>query len=313
LWRRDLPTPPVGATPRIAHIYLPIDTRLRAGSGRLIAVDFDTDDDGYPTPEDAALTGWTSTPGVNAHVLSVTMWAVIALVVVACASCSSGSKRTGESAASALHAAARQTLAISSADVHGDMTVDDSPEVALTGTVDFAHRRAAIRVAPAIEGASWPTFEVRYVDGWSYIQIDPGVRRPPTVSPKAQWIAYRGRPPRVVPVPDITIPPAFPVEAVQWVLDLHVADARFVDSASTDPRRVAARFAEASHRGTDYTYSIDRRGRIVAVSTDKDHGGDNLTYVYTDRPVPIVAPTDHVQRVPSGAELYPTTTTTSDA
>ena len=39
----------------------------------LIIVDLDDDDDGYPTPEDAALSGWTSTPGANAHVVSVRM------------------------------------------------------------------------------------------------------------------------------------------------------------------------------------------------------------------------------------------------
>jgi hypothetical protein len=42
----------------------------------------DFDDEGYATPEEAALSGWESTPAANAYVVSVTLHGDSAEVIV---------------------------------------------------------------------------------------------------------------------------------------------------------------------------------------------------------------------------------------
>jgi hypothetical protein len=40
------------------------------------------EDDGYTTPEEAALSGWTSTPTANAHVVSIKMHGELSAEVI---------------------------------------------------------------------------------------------------------------------------------------------------------------------------------------------------------------------------------------
>lgn len=190
------------------------------------------------------------------------------------------------------------------------MTVQGQDQVVVSGVVDFAHRSDSFTLTPARGAGSYPPYEARFVDGWSYIEIDAAVRRPPTLRADAKWIAFRDKR-GLLPVPDRALPPGVVIDTIGLPLTQPYAEARFLDGPGSGPRRVSLRFRRGVYSGEDYTYSIDANGRIVVVSTlnAADGQGTVLAFVYGPIQRSTVAPSDGVQRLAPGENLYPTPTT----
>jgi len=154
---------------------------------------------------------------------------------------------------------------------------------------------------------------VRLVDGWTYIEIDAAVDRPPTLHPGTAWVAFHQRPTVTIPVPDRALPPQYPIDAVNFPLAQPMLNAHFLDPAGTIPRRVSVRFAKGEQSGSVFTFSIDAEQRIVEVlSTDvsgRSGQGTSLKFAYRPDKREIVAPTTGVQTVGPHEQLYPTPTT----
>jgi hypothetical protein len=187
----------------------------------------------------------------------------------------------------------------------------DTEDPVFHGSVDLPKSRTSITIAAGPgSGSSYPPFEIRYVDGWSYIQIDAALRRPPTLRPDAQWVAYR-KPHGLLPIPTRSIPPAYPVRTLQWLLTRPISHAKFADPPTAHPRRVTAQFA-GKERSLTYTYSIDRSGRItmVVLYDAPDRASTKLAFAYTKTAPQITAPNAHVQPLAPNESLYPSTTTT---
>ncbi len=183
-----------------------------------------------------------------------------------------------------------------------------------SGAVDFANRKDSISISPAPGVGSYPPFDVRFVGGRSYIEIDAAVKRPPTLHPSTRWIEFDQNP-GVIPVPDRAMPPRVPIDTVGLPLAQPMIDARFLDAAARDPRRVSVRFAKGPYSGPTRVYSIDSHGLIVAVEDmdSTDAQGLTLALDYGPTSVKIAAPVAGVQRVGNGENLYPTPTTAPTA
>ena len=194
------------------------------------------------------------------------------------------------------------------------MTQDGQQVVLLSGTVDFARRRDSISLSPGPGMNTYPPFEVRFVGGWTYIEIDEAVRRPPTLHPGTAWIAFHQRPAVVLPVPDRALPPQVPIDVINLPLTQPMVDARFIDGPEAEPERVSVRFAKGEYSGIGYTYSIDADQHIVRVSGQDvargGGGGSTLEFAYGPRAGQIAAPSTGVQRIAPGETLYPQPTTT---
>jgi hypothetical protein len=193
---------------------------------------------------------------------------------------------------------------------------DTGPLVTLNGSVDFRRRTVALTTASARHPAPYPPFESRYIDGWQYLQIDPAVSRPATVRPNVRWIAFQGRP-GLLPVPDRTLNPMFPLEILDDVASGSIASARVVDAGHDQPTRIQFRRPRADTSSTtDYTATIGADGRIDEISstTRFRQGGathsqtTQLTLTWTaDPPRGAAPPSDQVQRLAPGENLYPST------
>ncbi|MDQ1478162.1 MAG: hypothetical protein QOE62_3391 [Actinomycetota bacterium] len=193
------------------------------------------------------------------------------------------------------------------------MTQDGKPLVDLSGTIDFTRQRDSITLSPSAGQKSYPPYEVRYVDGWSYIQIDTGaVRRPPSLRSGTRWIAFHQLP-SVIPVPDRAMPPGVPIDVMNLPLTQPMVNAHYVDPPGTTPRRVSVRFSRGPYSVLGLTYSIDTTGHIAAVSSldvaRGGGGGNTLTFAYGPDTTNIVAPSTGVQTLKPGENLYPVPTT----
>ena len=182
-----------------------------------------------------------------------------------------------------------------------------------SGVIDFAERRDSITMRPAPGVKSYQPYEVRFVDGWSYIEIDRSLHRPPIVRADATWIAFQGiGPANGLPVPNETLGPVSPLDTIWLPLTEPMVNAHFIDAPGTDPRRVSVRFGRGAYSGYVFTYSIDSNQRIVAVSNlnhSYEDFGTTLVFVYGAQAAKIVAPSRGVQRLTPGVNLYPTPTT----
>jgi len=221
---------------------------------------------------------------------------IVMVVALATASCSADNDRPTEPIA-ALREAARHSLAAPSADLQGVMTVGRGREVVtFNGLVDLPRHRTRITIAPGRYGGKYPPYEIRYVDGWNYVEIDPAVRRPATLRPDAQWVASRTTH-GTLPILDRAIPPALPVNALRWPLDRRITRTDLVSPPARGRWTVTVRFAGKDSR-TAYTYVIDR-GHItsVAVYDAPYQQGAKLWFTYTTATPSISAPSAHVQRL----------------
>lgn len=187
-----------------------------------------------------------------------------------------------------------RSLASPAATYRGTMTAGGRDLVVLAGSVDFARRRTDTIVSPADGALTYPFYEIRFVDGWNYIQITT-LRRPAEIHADTQWVAYQRRP-QVVPIPDRVIPPALPIEVLEWPRTQPIAAARFVGSSSGPATKVAIRFRDAQFKNSEDTYTIGDDGTIEAVSIiDGNDQGVALIYDYTKSSDGITAPAAHVQ------------------
>jgi hypothetical protein len=236
----------------------------------------------------------------------------IALLAIVLASCSSAHKSAPIDAAATLMAASTQSGMASFATLRGAMTAGGKDQVVVSGEVDFKDREAILTLAPSPGVGTYPPYEARFVDGWSYVEIDPAVRRPPTVRADARWIAFHEKP-AYLPVPDRSLPPELPISLIGLPRTQPAMSAQFIDPPGTDPRRLSARFGRGIYSSSDFTYGIDRSGRIVSVSdvVRSDEQGSTFTFVYGTGVANVVAPSGEVQRLTAGENLYPTPTTAS--
>lgn len=232
--------------------------------------------------------------------------AVTILVLIAGA-CASGN--TGPSdPQSVLQRAARRSLAEPSAMIRGKLGRESSDVVSMSGAVDFRNRRTSVEHM-SMTGLADPPFEVRFVQDWNYVEIDPQVQRPPTLNAGARWVAYKGRP-GTVPVPDRALPPSTPIEIIEWARDKRIAESRLTEEPDGSTR-IAVTFADSpEQQGTTFTYTIDRAGRISAITTlGQNRQTVSLSYVYGNPEIEITEPVDGVQRLGVDETLYPTATT----
>ena len=241
-------------------------------------------------------------------------WLSLGLLVILSAACSSSHATAVTDPGSALKAAARRSTASPSATFRGAMNDYAKPRVSLSGAVDFAGRKDSITLVPVRGAGTYPPYEVRFVNGWSYVEIDRSVRRPPTLRATTTWIAFRGYV-RVLPVPDRSIPPEILIDVMNLPLTQPMVNPQFIDPPGSNPRRVSVRFARGSYSAEAFTYSIDTDGEIVAFSgNDVASGGGRpgfaLTFTYGSGRGNIVAPSSGVQTLKPGENLYPTPTTT---
>lgn len=238
---------------------------------------------------------------------------LVVVLALAAASCSSSHKSTSSDPLAALRAAAKKSLATSSATFHGVMAAGGDEQVVVTGAVDFVHRTDSIKLSPARDAGTYPPYESRFVDGWNYVEIDSAVRRPPTVRANAKWIAFQQALVRL-PVPDRTLRPQYPLDAIALLLTQPSAEAHFVARVGTEPRRASVRFRQGKYSNAAYTYAIDGNGRIVSVSElDQYDQSVTLAFLYGPGRADVVAPTRGVQRLTPGENLYPTPTSAPTA
>jgi hypothetical protein len=178
--------------------------------------------------------------------------------------------------------------------------------VLFEGDMDISGRRVAITFRPAPNSAfAYAPFEIRLVDGVTYLELAKGVRRPAVVEPGSRWIAYTTVP-GGVPVPIEAVPPAWPLNALQLPIDKPMAGVAFVDPPSRNPMRIAVRFANTEPT-TEFTYSMGTDGRILSVTShQKNQQITTVDYTYDNVPVSITVPSEGVQRIAPGATLYPT-------
>jgi hypothetical protein len=196
------------------------------------------------------------------------------------------------------------------------MTADGKRVVVVSGSIDLANRRDSITIGPAPGVKAYPPFRVRFVDGWTYIEIDAAVERPPTLRADARWIAFR-KSTGLLPVPDRALPPAEPIDAINLPLSQQMVNAQFIDPPGSSPRRVTVRFARGEYSALSFTYAIDASGRIVGeTSRNVARGGASghaLTFIYGPLDGTIGAPSTGVQILAPNENLYPSPTTANDA
>jgi hypothetical protein len=235
---------------------------------------------------------------------------VIALVV---AGCSGGHSSASDDPLAAARAAADRSL-ISRATFDGRMTAEGQALIELRGAVDFSRLQSVVTVTDARAPEAFVPFEERFIDNWSYLEISPSVKRPPTVAPGTRWIAFQGGETNpILPIPDRAMPPAVPIDALRFLSRLPVADARFLQPRDDGLTRVEVRYRDAAHRGP-YTYTIGSDGRVAQVTVDGKQDQDlTLDFEYIERQPAISEPVDGVQRLEHGEQLYPAPSTTSPA
>jgi hypothetical protein len=247
--------------------------------------------------------------------LSVVVCATVALTACADHHMTGAQRRNPTSttgwadALTALRAAARSSQAAPSAAFRGGNFANDLGIIAYTGKVNFRSHRTAVtmRSAPA-EPLRIPPYEIRYVDGVTYIQISPIVRRAPAISSDARWVSFTTAPTCGTPIPLQGLRATFPITALQWLLDEPVTRAAYIDGPEANPRRARVVFRKIE-RGSRVVYGIDGTGRVSSVSiTDSANRGTRLTYTYTKAGASITSPSVDVQRLHPGANLCRATT-----
>jgi hypothetical protein len=235
---------------------------------------------------------------------------VIALtpVIAACASQSShaGTPPTSTTrpidARAALEDAAKASLAASTASINGSTGgPDGGPVVVFSGAADVQGRRVALTFKPAPHTiVPYSPYEIRLVDGVTYLELAKGVQPPAAVPPGTRWLAYTTLPGNV-PIPLEAVPPSGLLNALRWPVDQPIVSAAFINPSSSQARRILIRFADVD-RATNYTYSIGSDGRIASVTAldTKSQQDTTAHYAYDGALTPITAPSVGVHRIASG-------------
>ena len=247
--------------------------------------------------------------GVGHHALVKGLALTVLLVVLT--ACAASHQQVASDPLAVLKRAAQRSVATSSATLTGAMFNEGKQVVLMSGAIDFHQHGDSITLKPGPAAGSYPPYEARFVNGWSYVQIDSAVQRPSTVRSGTAWIAFQKWPGNL-PVPDRSLPPRFPIDALNLPVTQPKIAAYFVDPTGTVPRRVSVRFLNGEYSESNYTYSIDGRGLIVALALSDPTTGHRLqTFDFTYGPSTpvIVAPTRGVQRLAPGERLYPPKTT----
>jgi hypothetical protein len=194
------------------------------------------------------------------------------------------------------------------------MTQDGKPLVNLSGVVDLADRSDSITLSAGPGQKSYPPYEVRFVDGWNYVELDSGVPLPPTLRSGTRWVRFRQLPGEL-PVPDRAMPPVVPIDDVNLPLTRPMIDAHYVNGPGIHPTQISVRFGRGPYSALGFTYSIDAGGRIVGVtSSDLARGGGggiNVRLAYWPNSTAIVPPSTAVETLAPGENLYPSPTTAS--
>src|SRR5262249_3592882 len=140
-----------------------------------------------------------------------------------------------------LKVAARQSVDASTATLHGSITQDGKPLVNLDGAVDLAARSDSITLSAAPGQKRYKPYEARFVDGWNYVEIDPGVPFPPSLPSGTRWVRFR-QPPGLLPVPDRATPPVVPIDVINLPLTQPMIDAHYVNGPGIHPTQISVRF-----------------------------------------------------------------------
>jgi hypothetical protein len=194
------------------------------------------------------------------------------------------------------------------------MTQDGKPVVNLSGVVDLGSRDDSITLSAAFGQKRYRPYEVRFVDGWNYVEIEPGVSLPPGLPTGTRWVRFRQLP-GVLPVPDRAMPPIVPIDVINLPLTQPMSDAHYVDGPGIHPTQVSVRFGRGPYSAQGFTYSIDGSGRVAAVTSNDvargGGGGSTFTLTYGPSSAVIVSPSTAVQTLVPGENLYATPTTAS--
>jgi len=197
------------------------------------------------------------------------------------------------------------------------MYATSGPVVELAGFASLRDRDLSLTTsAAALVLNPYPPYESRVVDGWSYIEIDSAVTRPAALRSNANWVAFQGRP-GSLPVPDRTLDPTFLFEFFDHLTATPIVDAQYIGPKAVRGRQVRFRLPEfdVAPIKTEYTVTIGPDDRIDEIeSTLVGESGPNSDLTLTWRtPLPPISapPSDEVQILTPGQNLYPATTTTT--
>ena len=206
--------------------------------------------------------------------------------------------------------------------VHIGMDADGDDQAVLDGHIDLSSEQAEYHTSDAHQPPRYPPFASRCVGGWSYVEIDPAVLRPPQLRSTARWVAVQGHPaiyPRI-PIPDRTTPPC---QANEMITQLRTGDfthAAFVKNAPngrTQIRFTLPRLAKSAG-SVSCVATIDGHGVLVSIAL-VDHfvangiagtQGTTLRFTWVHSvPAVTAPPASVVYRLAPGEDLYPPTPT----
>jgi hypothetical protein len=242
----------------------------------------------------------------------------LAMLAVACASggsSGSGSTPSTTSTTAAVvdaQAAAENTLQSRGASIHASANNGGRSQ----GTIAFRERTVSLKSFPPA-GIRASSYRSRFVGGWNYVQIAPGVRRPRALQPDANWIAfqdtYAGG---VLPVPFSSIRGDFVFRILDAMKAGRISGARRIGPTSGETTQllftVPTPVAQKDVRSNIVKVSIDPEGRVIGIRwvtrfRDGSSQVSNVTLAFVDS-VPSIEPppSDRTQRL---APYEPTPTT----
>jgi hypothetical protein len=200
--------------------------------------------------------------------------------------------------------------------IAGTMYDSLGPVVHLDGWLNLRARAVSLRTSSARLLESYPPYESRAVDGWSYIEVDAAVTRPASIRSDVNWVAFQGRP-GLLPVPDRTLDTTYLFEFFEHLTATPIVDAQYVGPSGVRGRQVRFRlpaFDVAPYK-SEYTVTIGPDDRIDEIESSRvgaNGPNSDLTLTWTTALPRITAPpSDEVQILTPGENLYPSTTTTT--
>ncbi len=238
----------------------------------------------------------------------------VALVTVGCAS-----QRFSVSPVDQLRSAAKRASSAEGAALRGSLSESGTDLVTFTGVIEPRARDASIVTSDAKDPATYPPFETRFVSGSTYVAIGSAVARPERLNPSANWVAFAGaRTTHELPIPSvISVQPGFVFTVLDQLLRHPITAVRVISTEGDGPTKIEFRLPGLTSKATEiFTASIDSNGQMGELDTASElHPGEqdtDLTLIWGTETAAIVAPpSDEVQRLLPGDNLYPNTTTTT--
>lgn len=238
---------------------------------------------------------------------------VVLVCAIACAACATPFNRAIRDDPDAVVRAAAARTASGAATVDGYLTVHNENRTAFSGTVDFRRDRARVLNTTQLQT---PTvqYETRYVDGWTYIELIPASKPPPTVRSDARWVAVHARLLHVsVPLPAITYVPGASAQLVA-MLEHDSKQARRAGSAFGGIRlyTVAIPCDQCASRARRIEVGVDPDGYLVTIDSGTvDTYEASIRFHELPKSPHIAAPPEsEVQRIGPSTNLYGPTPTT---